>query len=76
MFTMALSTDTRSGARILTMRPASRDGLYALASAWQASTGSSVRPFRRPTAPAAAAPDGVVAPSNDPPCWPDGPSAA
>lgn len=73
---MALSTDSRSGARILTMRPASRDGLYALASAWQASTERSVRPFRRPSEPAATAPEGADASSDDPPCWPDGPSAA
>ena len=73
---MALSTDSRSGARILTMRPASRAGLYALASAWQASTEPSVRPFRRPGAPAATAPEGADTSSDDPPCWPDGPSAA
>jgi hypothetical protein len=76
MFTMALSTDTRSGARILTMRPASRDGLYALASAWQASTEPCVRPFRRPSAPAATAPDAADASTHDGPSWPDGPSAA
>jgi hypothetical protein len=73
---MAPSSDSRTGARILTMRPASRDGLYALASAWQASTESSVRPFRRPSAPAATAPDGTDASGDDAPCWPDGPSAA
>ena len=73
---MALSTDSRSGARILTMRPASRAGLYALASAWQASSEPSVRPFRRPSAPAPTAPEGADASSDDPPCWPDGPSAA
>ena len=38
------------------MRPSSRDGLYALASAWQASNGSNVRPFTRPAAPAASQP--------------------
>jgi hypothetical protein len=73
---MALSTDPRAGARILTMRPASRDGLYALASAWQTSAHPSVRPFRRPGAPAATAPDGADASSDDAPRWPDGPSAA
>jgi hypothetical protein len=73
---MALSTDSRSGARILTMRPPARDGLYALASAWHASTEPSVRPFRRPSAPVATAPSGADASADDPPCWPDGPSAA
>jgi len=73
---MALSTDSRTGARILTMRPASRDGLYALAAAWQASTEPSVRPFRRPSAPASSAPGGADASSDDSPYWPDGPSAA
>ncbi len=33
--------------RVLPMRPASREGLYVLASAWQAS-GASIRPFTRP----------------------------
>jgi hypothetical protein len=75
MFTMALSTESRTGARILAMRPASRDGLYALAAAWQASSQPSVRPFRRPSAPASSAPRSEAS-SDDPPCWPDGPSAA
>ncbi len=72
---MALSIVPRTEARVLTMRPSSRDGLYALASAWQASTGSNVRPFARPSAPPATAPGEPETPS-EPPYWPDGPSAA
>jgi hypothetical protein len=57
-------------------RPASRDGLYALASAWRATTETNIRPFARPAArPAAAAGDGdATAPET--PYVPDGPSAA
>jgi hypothetical protein len=73
---MALSTDSRTGARILAMRPASRDGLYALASAWQASIDPNVRPIRRPIAADSSAPRGADAASDDSPWWPDGPSAA
>jgi hypothetical protein len=72
---VALSIVPRTEARILTMRPSSRDGLYALASAWQASTESNVRPFARPAARPAAAPDETAA-APEPPYWPDGPSAA
>ena len=72
---MALSIVHRTEARVLTMRPSSRDGLYTLASAWQASTGSNVRPFTRPAAPSAAAP-GEPEAAAEPPYWPDGPSAA
>jgi len=73
---VALSIVHRTEARILTMRPSSRDGLYTLASAWQASTGSNVRPFPRPAAPQAAAPGEPDATPAEPPYWPDGPSAA
>jgi hypothetical protein len=72
---VALSIVPRTEARILTMRPSSRAGLYTLASAWQASTGSNVRPFARPAATPAAAP-GEPEPDAEPPYWPDGPSAA
>ncbi len=74
---MSLAIFPRPVAR-LTTRP-SRDGLYALASAWHASTNeSNVRPFARPAAPAAAAatPAADAAEAEPPPYWPDGPSAA
>ena len=58
------------------MRPSSRDGLYALASAWQASNGSNVRPFTRPAAPAASRRDQGGSAPEPPLYWPDGPSAA
>ena len=58
------------------MRPSSRDGLYALASAWQASNGSNVRPFTRPAAPAATSQDQDGKAPEPPLYWPDGPSAA
>jgi hypothetical protein len=64
-----------SESRVVAMRPPSRDGLYALASAWHASTGSNVRPFARPVQPATA-PAAADAPAAEPPYWPDGPSAA
>ena len=73
---MSLEIFPRREARVLAMRRSSRDGLYALASAWQASTESNVRPFARPAAPAA---DGDAAGSSapePPPYWPDGPTAA
>lgn len=73
---MALSTDSRTSARILAMRPSSRDGLHALAAAWQASQEPSIRPFRRPAAPASAGTGAADASTDDPPYWPDGPSAA
>ena len=74
---MALSIFPRPAARVLAMRPASRDGLYALASAWQASTTeSNVRPFARPSAPAAASGEPAAAAPEPPLYWPDGPSAA
>jgi hypothetical protein len=58
------------------MRPSSRDGLGALAAAWQATQGPTVRPFARvvATAPAADAPRSER--GAEPPYWPDGPSAA
>jgi hypothetical protein len=57
------------------MRPSSRGGLYALASAWQASNESNVRPFTRP-APAATSQDQDGNAPEPPLYWPDGPSAA
>lgn len=72
---MALTIVPRPEARVLSMRPSSRDGLYALASAWQASTGSNIRPFARPSAPSAGA-DQRTADGDGSPYWPDGPSAA
>jgi hypothetical protein len=53
--------------------------LYTLASAWQASNESNVRPFARPAAPVApAAPAAIpAAHAAEPPrYWPDDPSAA
>jgi len=58
------------------MRPSSRDGLYALASAWQASNESNVRPFPRPSAPPTAGSSQGATSGEQPPYWPDGPSAA
>ena len=58
------------------MRPSSRDGLYALASAWRASNESNVRPFTRPAASAASSPDQGGDAPKPPLYWPDGPSAA
>jgi hypothetical protein len=75
--TVALIPSSRPEARILSMRPSSRDGLYALASAWQASNGSTnVRPFTRPPSTAPAASDAGATADAPPPYWPDGPSAA
>ena len=74
---MALTIVPAPEARVLSMRPSSRDGLYALASAWQASNESNVRPFARPAAglrPSADQPGSAAA--EPPPYWPDGPSAA
>ena len=72
---MPLSLVPRSEARVIAMRPSSRDGLGALAAAWRATQGPSVRPFT----PVAGTPS-AQAPSSDaaaePPYWPDGPSAA
>jgi hypothetical protein len=70
---VALSLVSRSDARTSRMRPSSRDGLRALATAWRATQ----EPTMRPVA-------GVVPPSDKPssaagdesPYWPDGPSAA
>ena len=72
---VALTNFPRPEARVLSMRPSSRDGLYALASAWQASNESNVRPFARPSAPAVGRPR-QGASGDQPPYWPDGPSAA
>ncbi len=72
---MALSIVPRSDARVIAMRPSSRDGLGALAAAWRATQGPSVRPF----APVAGAPAADARTSDaaaEPPYWPDGPSAA
>ena len=73
---VALTHFPRREARVLSMRPAARDGLYALASAWQASNESNVRPFARPSAPASAGSDQGTTTGDQPPYWPDGPSAA
>jgi hypothetical protein len=73
---VALSNDSRTGARILAMRPSSRDGLYALATAWQATHEPNVRPFRRIVAPTSPAASGSDPSADEPPYWPDGPSAA
>jgi hypothetical protein len=68
------STDV-STARVLPMRPApSRDGLYALASAWHHS-GADIHPFVRPTRPARSNPTRAFD-APEPPYLPDGPSAA
>ncbi len=70
---MALSLVPRPEARALAMRPSSRDGLRALAAAWQATREptATVRPFGR-VVPQADTPSTV----GEPPYWPDGPSAA
>ncbi len=73
---MALTIVPRPEARILSMRPSSRDGLYALASAWQASNGSNIRPFARPSTPSSPGSDQGAAGADSSPSWPDGPSAA
>jgi hypothetical protein len=74
---VALTNSPRPEGRVLSMRPSSREGLYALASAWQASNQSNVRPFARPSAPVVPGgkDQGSVAPE-PPPYWPDGPTAA
>ena len=70
---MALSLVPGSDARTVAMRPSSRDGLRALAAAWRATREPNVRPFAR-VAPQAEAPPSDA--SDEPPYWPDGPSAA
>jgi hypothetical protein len=73
---VSLTIVPRPEARILSMRPSSRDGLYALASAWQASNGSNIRPFARPSTPSSSGGDQAAAVADGSPYWPDGPSAA
>ena len=74
---VAVTNVPRSEARILSMRPSSRDGLYALASAWQASNDSSkIRPFARPSPTPPREGATAAADSGAPIYWPDGPSAA
>jgi hypothetical protein len=70
---VALFLVPRSEARPIAMRPSSRDGLRALAAAWRATQAPGERPLVRvgPRADAPS-PDG----GNEPPYWPDGPSAA
>jgi hypothetical protein len=73
---VALSLVPRSDARAIAMRPSSRDGLGALAAAWRATQQpATVRTFARaattPPADASASDAG-----DEPPYWPDGPSAA
>ena len=72
---MALSLVPRADARVIAMRPSSRDGLGALAAAWRATQQPTVRPFARVagTPPADAPPSAA---GDEPPYWPDGPSAA
>jgi len=72
---VAASIVPHSDSRVIAMRPSSRDGLGALAAAWQATQGPSVRPFARvTTTPAPDAPRSE--PVAEPPYWPDGPAAA
>lgn len=72
---MTLIRESRPEARVVAMRPSTRGALYTLASAWQATNDSNVRPFTRPSVPSTR---GAGASSEDaePPYWPDGPSAA
>jgi hypothetical protein len=68
------TTDPCSG-RVLPMRPApSRNGLYALASAWH-SSGADVHPFVRPNRSTRQNPTQAFD-KPEPPYLPDGPSAA
>jgi hypothetical protein len=77
-----LSLVPRSDARAIAMRPSSRDGLGALAAAWRATQQpTTVRTFARvaATTPPAdtSTPDASTSETGDePPYWPDGPSAA
>jgi hypothetical protein len=73
---VALSIVPRSEARVLTMRPSSRDGLGALAAAWRATQGPSVRPFAPVAGTQAADAAATSDTASEPPYWPDGPSAA
>jgi hypothetical protein len=70
---VALSLVPGSEARTVAMRPSSRDGLSALAAAWRATREPTVRPFARVAPPAEASPKDA---GDEPPYWPDGPSAA
>jgi len=72
---VAASIVPLSDSRVIAMRPSSREGLGALAAAWQATQGPTVRPFARvAVTPAPDAPRSErVA---EPPYWPDGPAAA
>jgi hypothetical protein len=67
---VALSLVSRSAPRTTAMQPSSRDGLRALAAAWQTTQESAVRPVPRVVSSPAS--DG----RDEPPYWPDGPSAA
>jgi hypothetical protein len=58
------------------MRTSTRESLYALAAAWQASTGSNVCPFTRPASSRSSRADAATTTDAEPPYWPDGPSAA
>ena len=72
---MTLNRGSRPEARVLTMRPATRAGLYTLASAWHVTQESNVRPFvRRPAQATHGEAESSV--NAEPPYWPDGPSAA
>jgi hypothetical protein len=69
-----MKTHDVSESRVLPMRPARGEGLYALASAWRAS-GGSVHPFVRP-ARAQQANATLAFDRPEPPYLPDGPTAA
>ena len=73
---MALSLVPGSEARRVSMRPSSRDGLRALAAAWQASNQSNIRPFARRAVQAPSSPEPDRGAPEPPLYWPDGPSAA
>jgi hypothetical protein len=70
---VALSLVSRSGARTTALRPSSRDGLRDLAAAWRATQASTERPVPRLVSAADARPSDD---RDEPPYWPDGPSAA
>lgn len=72
---MTLIRGSRPENRVVAMRPSTRGGLYTLASAWQATHESNVRPFARPSTPATPG-EGESSGDAEPPYWPDGPSAA
>ena len=72
---MALSLVPRTEARPVSSRPSARDGLSSLAAAWRATQQPGTRAVSRvvTTAPTDTSVSGTV---DEPPYWPDGPSAA